>query len=159
LTGTYTNVPAAFVADATDANAATKVSTVVVTLPHFSVDPNPDNNILYLRIITANAVGADEWVGIDDINVGCFAPLNSTTSVQGRVTSPDGRALAGAIVTMTDEFGQMRTVRTSTFGYYSFDNIDLGGIAVVNVVSKRYNFEPRVISITEKLGNIDFEAQ
>lgn len=159
LTGNYTNVPAAFVADATDGNAATKVSTIVTTLPHFTVDPNPDNNILYLRIITANAVGNDEWVGIDDINVGCFAPLNSSASVSGRVVSPYGEAVSGAVVTMIDEYGQRRTARTSAFGYYSFNNIDIGGIIALNVTSKKYNFEPRVISVTDKLDSIDFEAQ
>lgn len=157
--GNYTNVPAAFVTDATDGNAATKVSTIVTTLPHFTIDPNPDNNILYLRIITANAVGNDEWVGIDDINIGCFAPLNATSSVSGRVAMPDGRAVKGAIVTMTDEYGQIRTAKTGAFGYYSFNNIDVGGIVVMNVASKRFNFEPRVLSVTDNLENIDFEGQ
>ncbi len=159
ISGDYTNVPAAFVADATDGNAATKVSTIVTTLPHFTVDPNPDNNILYLRIITANAAGNDEWIGIDDINVGCFAPLNATSSVSGRVAMPDGRAVKGAIVTMTDEYGQIRTARTGAFGYYSFNNIDIGGIVVLNVASKRFNFEPRVLSVTDNIENIDFEGQ
>lgn len=159
-TGSYTNVPGAFVTDATDGNAATKVSTIVTTLPHFTVDPNdPGNNILYLRIITANAVGNDEWIGIDDINVGCFATLNATSSVSGRVAMPDGRAVKGAIVTMTDEYGQIRTARTGAFGYYSFNNIDIGGIVVLNVASKRFNFEPRVLSITDNIENIDFEGQ
>jgi hypothetical protein len=159
ITGNYTNVPEAFVADATDANAATKVSTIVATLPHFTVLPSPDDNILYLRIITANAVGADEWVGIDDINIGCFAPLNSSSSVSGRVVAPNGQPVAGATVTMTDEYGQKYFARTSPFGYYRFGNIDVGGIMVLNVASKKYNFEPRVISVTETLENIDFEGQ
>lgn len=158
-TGDYINVPSAFIADATDPNSATKVSTVVATLPHFAVSPDPDQNILYLRIMTANAVGADEWVGIDDINVGCFAPLNSSSSVSGRVVAPNGQAISGATVTMIDEYGQRRLARTSPFGYYKFNNIDIGGIAVLNVSAKRYNFEPRVISITEKLGEVNFEAQ
>ena len=114
-TGGYTNVPAAFVADATDPNLATRVFTIVVTLPHFTVDPNPDNNILYLRIITANAAGEDEWVGIDDINIGCFAPLSADATVSGRVLSPTGQGVPGAIVTMTTDLGQRYATRSQCF--------------------------------------------
>ena len=110
-------------------------------------------------MITSNAVGNDEWVGIDDINIGCFAPLNATSSVSGRVMSPNGRALSGATVTMIDEYGQIRTARTSNFGYYLFNNIDIGGIVVLNVASKKYTFEPQVVSVTDNLENIDFEGQ
>lgn len=64
--GNYTNVPAAFVADAsTGPNLATLVTPVSVTLP-----ATCDNqSLVQLRIITANAPGSDEWIGIDDINV------------------------------------------------------------------------------------------
>lgn len=158
-TGNYTDVPSAFIADATDPNLATKVSTIVATLPHFTVSPDPDQNILYLRIITANAAGADEWVGIDDINIGCFAPLAANASVSGRVMSPTGQAVSGAIVTMTDEYGITRRVRTSSFGYYKFDYIQVGGIVLLNVASKRYNFEPQIVSVTTDTENIDFEGQ
>lgn len=62
----YTNVPAGFVADATTGpNLATLVTPVSATLPA-SADNQP---IVQVRVITANAVGNDEWVGIDDINI------------------------------------------------------------------------------------------
>lgn len=157
-TGGYTNVPAAFIADATDPNLATKVLTVVVTLPQFTVDPNPDNNILYLRIITANAAGEDEWVGIDDINVGCFAPLTSDSTVSGRVLSPSGQGVPGAIVTMTTELGVRYAARANAFGYYKFANV-ANGIVILDVASKRFRFEPRVITVSEKMESIDFEGQ
>ena len=159
ITGNYTNVPSAFVADATAPNLATKIVTVVATLPHFTVLPSPDDNILYLRIITANAVGEDEWVGIDDINIGCFMPLAADASVSGRVLSPNGQPVSGAIVTMTDEYGNNRTTRSSSFGYYSFDYIQVGGIAIINAVSKKYSFEPQIISVTETVENVNIEAQ
>jgi predicted extracellular nuclease len=65
-TGTYTNVPAAFVADATTGpSAATLVTPVDVILPS-AVDNQP---VVQLRIITTDAVGSDEWVGIDDLRI------------------------------------------------------------------------------------------
>ena len=65
-TGNFTNVPAGFVADATEGpSLATKVTPVSVTLP-VAADNQP---VVQVRIITTDAVGSDEWVGIDDINV------------------------------------------------------------------------------------------
>ncbi len=61
--GSWTNVPAAFVADATDANAATRVTPVDLVLPA-AVNNQP---VVQLRIMTTNAVGNDEWVGVDDL--------------------------------------------------------------------------------------------
>ncbi len=70
--GVFTNVPAGFVADATEGGSATRVTPVAAVLPP-DADDRPHVEI---RILTANAVGADEWVGIDDILVG-GTPLGS----------------------------------------------------------------------------------
>jgi uncharacterized protein len=64
--GTFTNVAAGFVADATTGpSLATLVTPVSVVLPALA-DNQPQ---VQVRIITTNAVGNDEWVGIDDIEV------------------------------------------------------------------------------------------
>ena len=64
--GAFVNVPAGFVADASSGpSLATLVTTVSATLPAAA-----DNQALVqVRIITANAAGADEWIGIDNITV------------------------------------------------------------------------------------------
>lgn len=64
--GSYTNIPSAYVSDATTGpSLATLVTPVTVTLP---VDAENQPQV-YLRIMTTNAVGSDEWVGIDDISI------------------------------------------------------------------------------------------
>lgn len=70
--GTWINVPAAYVADATDPNSATRTTNVDVILP------SALNNLPFfaLRIITTNATGTDEYVGIDDIRVGAAGQLS-----------------------------------------------------------------------------------
>jgi methionine-rich copper-binding protein CopC len=65
-TGTYTNLPAGFVADATSGpNLAILTTPVEVGLPALA----DDKSIVNVRIISTNASGNDEWVGIDDISV------------------------------------------------------------------------------------------
>ena len=79
-TGNFTNLPAGFVADATTGpSLATLVTAVDVTLPA-ACDNKPQVEV---RILTTNAAGNDEWVGIDDITIsssGSVGPLSITTS-------------------------------------------------------------------------------
>jgi predicted extracellular nuclease len=64
--GNFTNLPAGFVADATTGpSLATLVTPVGVQLPA-AAENQPE---VQVRIITTNAAGNDEWVGIDDISV------------------------------------------------------------------------------------------
>ncbi|HYI38892.1 MAG TPA: Calx-beta domain-containing protein, partial [Allosphingosinicella sp.] len=61
----WTNVPGAFFADVTTGGSATQVTALDVVLP-----AGADNAAnLEIRILTTNAGGSDEWVGIDDIVV------------------------------------------------------------------------------------------
>lgn len=62
-TGNFTDVPAGFVADASngpnDATLVTDINTIV-----------PGNvSQLQIRVITTNAIGNDEWIGVDDIAI------------------------------------------------------------------------------------------
>lgn len=63
-TGEWADVPGGYIADATDASD-TLVTPLSVTLPD---DANGASK-LEVRIMTANANGSDEWVGIDNIHV------------------------------------------------------------------------------------------
>jgi predicted extracellular nuclease len=64
--GSFTNLPAGYVADATTGpSLATATTAVNVTLP-----ADADNQAeVQVRIITTNAANNDEWVGIDDISI------------------------------------------------------------------------------------------
>jgi uncharacterized protein len=64
--GNFTNVPAGFVADATTGpGQATLVTPVSAVLPAAA----SNQPLVQIRVITCNAAGNDEWVGIDDISV------------------------------------------------------------------------------------------
>ena len=79
--------------------------------------------------------------------------------VAGRVVTPDGRCLRNARVTMLDEGGVERSVTTSSFGYYRFDDVAAGGTYTVSVASKQYRFASRTITVTGSLADMDFAGQ
>lgn len=153
-TGNYTNLPDAFVADATNPNTATKVTSVVGNLPHIPVSVNE----VYLRIMTTNAAGNDEWVGIDDISVGCYAPLSANVPVSGRVLSRKS-GVARASVTMTDDAGNTQAARTNSFGNYRFDSVESGKTYTISVFSKGHQFAPQIVSVEDSISDLDFYAQ
>ena len=151
-TGNYTNLPDAFVTDATEPNTATKETFVVGNLPHIPVGIDR----IFLRIITANAVGSDEWVGIDDISIGCFAPTAASVPVSGRILNGKNSGVARATVSLTDESGVIRTARTNSFGYYRFDDVPVGRTYVANVTGKGIEFTPQLVSVDNSTENLDF---
>ena len=64
--GPFAAVPGGYVADATTGpGAATLVTPVSAVLPAVA----DDQPLVQVRILTTNAVGQDEWVGVDDIDM------------------------------------------------------------------------------------------
>jgi hypothetical protein len=89
-----------------------------------------------------------------------YRPTAAMTNVSGRVTTAKGRGISRALVRMTDSSGVVRTAYTTSFGYYSFKDVEAGQTLVLAVKAKAYNFtEPtRVVSLNEELATIDFIA-
>jgi predicted extracellular nuclease len=64
--GNFTNVPAGYVGDATTGpSAATFVTAVNAVLPAAA----SNQPLVQVRVITTNAGGNDEWVGVDEISI------------------------------------------------------------------------------------------
>jgi len=76
--GNFTNIPAAYLADATTVpNLATLITNVDVVLPA-AVN---NQSVVELRIMTTNAAGNDEWIRIDHISITAnFAPTGYSLS-------------------------------------------------------------------------------
>ncbi len=116
-TGSYTNVAAAFVADASAGpNQIGQRTEVAVDLP----DDAAGHPITQLRIITANAAGGDEWIGIDNLRVVAGHPPAATAIVTPALA---GRSVAVQVTaTVTPGEGPPSTdlavgCDASSFGY------------------------------------------
>ena len=97
-TGNYTNIPAGFVADATTDRIRQHWS------PRFRVDSAAgveNQPLVQLRIMTTNAVGNDELVGIDDINITGTGGGNVNLSGVGAANPNNVNAGATTLLTVT----------------------------------------------------------
>ena len=92
------------------------------------------------------------------INYSLFvaAPTAASVSISGRVFGGSGKGLRNAYVILTDEQGRSRTVQTSAFGYYRFEEVEVGRTYILTVQSKRYEFEPQVVFVTDEITELNF---
>lgn len=123
---------------------------------------NAGNNALASGLTTDQRGAGFPRISGGTVDIGAFESAVTTAasvSVSGRVITADGRGLLNATVTMTDSSGNTRSARTTAFGYFRFDEVEVGGTYVFQVVSKRYVFAPQVISLNEELNELIFMAQ
>jgi hypothetical protein len=90
-----------------------------------------------------------------------FAPTAAAVSVGGRVINQGGHGIPQVFVLLSG--GNLTTPlirRTNSFGYFSFNEVEVGQIYVLSVRSKAYGFgqNAQVISVTEDLTGIVFQA-
>jgi hypothetical protein len=162
-TGNFTNLPAGYVADATDPNVAGRVSSRSVLLP-----PAANNQAqVQVRLMTTNAAAddgtstPDEWIGVNNIVISVAPPTAASVSVGGQIISPYGMPLSGATVMMYDSIGGVRMARSNPFGYYRFYDVSVGETYIFEVRSKQYTFPNavRAVLVTEPIDTLNFSAE
>jgi len=90
-----------------------------------------------------------------------FPLLAANVSISGRVVNTDGNGIRNVVVSLTDSNGNTRTVKTSAFGYYNFDDVEAGGTYIVNVRAKRFTFAnpSQIISVKDSIDDLNFVAE
>lgn len=158
-TSLFTNIPAGFIADATDGpNIGGRVTAQSVTLP---VDAWHQPQV-QIRIITTNAANTsggstpDEWVGVNNVVISSVAPTSAPVEIVGRVLTPEGRSINGVVVTALDLMGDRRSAVSNAFGYYRLTDLTAGQSYILSAQAKRYQFDPKFLSPSETLSNVDF---
>ena len=120
-TGNFSNVPAGYVADATTGpSLATLVTPVNVTLAS-SAGNQPQ---LQVRVITTNATGNDEWVGIDDVSITGTAAeqapqVASTVPANGATNVPLSSNITVTFSESVDVTGDWFTIACASSGAHT----------------------------------------
>lgn len=81
-----------------------------------------------------------------------------SANVSGSVTSPEGRGVSSALISITDNLGNPRYSTTNPLGHFRFFGVSTGQSYVVAVRSKRFVFASQVINLSGDLTNVDFIA-
>lgn len=102
--------------------------------------------------------------GGDGTDIGAYevqGPTASGVTVSGRVLTPKSRTshalgVSRATVSMIDQSGQTRNVRTNENGDFRFEGVQAGQTYIFNVISKNYQFDSQVVTVTENLEGLNF---
>jgi endonuclease/exonuclease/phosphatase family metal-dependent hydrolase len=155
-TGNFIDIPAAFVADAsTGPSQATAETPVDIVLPA-ACDNQPE---LQLRIITGNASGSDEWIGIDEIEVSTTTadttpPAISTLLPANGATNTVLPPVCTIIFTESVQKGTGNiTIKQFSDGSI-VQTIDVTS-AAVTVVGSAVNFTPNAAASTRYYIEVD----
>jgi len=98
----------------------------------------------------------DSGANVDTVvGVACTTTA-AGVDISGRVATADGLGLRNATVSITDQNGVVSTVRTSSFGFFRFEDVAPGNTYIVAVKSRRYRFASRVVQVFDSIADIDF---
>lgn len=94
----------------------------------------------------------------------CFQPSVTTAarvSVSGRVTDQFGNGLPRTTMTiLNSSTGEARSVISNSFGFYQFNELEVGNFYIVSAYNRRYVFESEVqtVSLNDAVENLDFRV-
>lgn len=90
-----------------------------------------------------------------------FAPTAASVTITGRVNNTRGGIVQRVRITLTDTMtGATISTRTNPFGYYQFDNVEVGQFYVIRAESSNYTFTPEsyLLNLLEARDDLDFTA-
>lgn len=87
-----------------------------------------------------------------------LASTAATVNISGIVTNSSGIGLSGAIISMTDSNGIIRTTTTDSSGSYNFADVQAGLTYIMTVRSKRIIFSQptQILSVSDDTTNVNF---
>jgi hypothetical protein len=108
------------------------------------------------------AAGSESFGGAYSHTAGFWnsqlAPTAAGVSIGGRVLSATGSPLNSVRVTLADPAGTTRTTLSNTFGYYRFDDVEVGARYLVSAIARQFQFEPRVVTVADEITELDIVA-
>lgn len=88
------------------------------------------------------------------------APTAAGSLLKGRLLTQNGRGLSNSEVMLTNvNTGEIRFVRSGSFGYFTFEDLPSGDFYILNVSSKRYRFEQQSFTLNGDLIDLVLTAQ
>lgn len=132
-----------------------------VASPVINTIPNGTNDCGTTVTTSQNAVTRPQQTGCEKGSAERLAVVAATASISGRVSAADGTGIRNAVIVVSGgSLSQPIYVRTGTFGYFSVEDLEVGGTYILTINSKRFTFANpnRIITLNENVGDADFVA-
>jgi subtilisin-like proprotein convertase family protein len=122
--------------------------------------PEAANGIWTLNI-NDQAAGDTGSVSAVQLALQTAAPVAANGAIKGQVVDAGGRGISRTRVVLTDtNTGNSREIYTNSFGYFGFEEMEVGHFFIISVSHKRYQFANGTQSFTlnEDLSGLEFIA-
>ncbi|CAN5792270.1 hypothetical protein BH20ACI4_BH20ACI4_28790 [soil metagenome] len=93
-----------------------------------------------------------------DIGAVEVASMQTNATVSGKVLSPEGYAVSGVLVTISNGKGIIQSVVTNNFGNFVFTDIPTGQMYSLDVLSKQYEFTPQNVTVNGNVTGVTIMA-
>ena len=113
----------------------------------WNLPPNGPNGTWKFRAVY-NGVTYDR-----NFTVGAASPF---ATVSGRAVTSGGVGLRSSTVSLTNSQNVVRTATTSSFGFFTFDNVATNDTYTVRILSRLYRYSPQTIQLMDNLTLPDF---
>lgn len=90
-----------------------------------------------------------------------FAPTAALVTVMGRVSNPSGGVVQRVRIVLVDTTsGTARSAKTNPFGYFQFDNVEVGRFYIVRAENSNFTFTPEshAFNLFEGRDDLNFTA-
>ncbi|MET0753256.1 MAG: carboxypeptidase-like regulatory domain-containing protein [Pyrinomonadaceae bacterium] len=90
-----------------------------------------------------------------------FGATAALAKISGRVTTFDGRGIRNVTILLSNGGGSLpRSARTSSFGYFTFEDVPVGEVYILTIRPKQFRFSQnsQVISLFDDVTDISFIA-
>ena len=108
---------------------------------------------------TTNTFTLNGVNSFSDWTLGTTAPTAAGVSVSGQVVNSGNIGISNALLTIRSSTGEIRSAKTNSFGYFTFEDVMVGETYVVTVTAKRYSFSTSVISLADVIDNLIITAK
>ena len=106
------------------------------------------------NVATSNDASGSPAITSTDGMITILAPTAAGVSIEGRVLS-EKTPITGALISLTDSNGNIVTTRSTSFGYYRFEDVAAGQTYTISVKARRFNFTPQTITVNDNLRNLN----
>ena len=140
----------------TNTHLPTAVSPVLNTIP------NGTNDCGTTVTTSQNLVTRPQQTGCEKGAAERVAAVAAGASIDGRVSAANGTGIRNAIIEISGgTLAQPIYVRSSSFGYFRVEDLEVGGTYILTIHSKRFQFTnpSRVITLNENVSDLDFIAE
>ena len=83
-----------------------------------------------------------------------FPPTAAPVTISGQVLTAGGVAIGGVRLSLFDSSGNVRQSISSGFGYFYFNDVEVGQTYILIAASKRFQFTPRIFGVVDSISDL-----